>query len=91
VREAVGPIRGRIWYLDIRSFDVNSSSISSGPAAGLWISIRFWPAAMVHDKYIGLALAVSGSLAIGTSFIITKKVQPARCHEPMLSTQMFVS
>lgn len=29
---------------------------------------------MVDDKYIGLALAVSGSLAIGTSFIITKKV-----------------
>jgi hypothetical protein len=29
---------------------------------------------MVEDKYIGLALAVSGSVAIGTSFIITKKV-----------------
>ncbi|CCM01192.1 uncharacterized protein FIBRA_03240 [Fibroporia radiculosa] len=29
--------------------------------------------AMVDDKYIGLALAVSSSLAIGTSFIITKK------------------
>ncbi|KAI4526714.1 magnesium transporter NIPA-domain-containing protein [Schizophyllum commune] len=28
---------------------------------------------MVEDKYIGLALAVSGSIAIGTSFIITKK------------------
>jgi len=28
---------------------------------------------MVDDKYIGLALSVSGSLAIGTSFIITKK------------------
>ncbi|KII91293.1 hypothetical protein PLICRDRAFT_51462 [Plicaturopsis crispa FD-325 SS-3] len=28
---------------------------------------------MVEDKYIGLLLAVSGSLAIGTSFIITKK------------------
>ncbi|KZT70391.1 DUF803-domain-containing protein [Daedalea quercina L-15889] len=28
---------------------------------------------MVDDKYIGLTLAVSGSLAIGTSFIITKK------------------
>ncbi|KXN80938.1 Magnesium transporter NIPA2 [Leucoagaricus sp. SymC.cos] len=28
---------------------------------------------MVEDKYIGLALAVSSSLAIGTSFIITKK------------------
>ncbi|EGO03417.1 hypothetical protein SERLA73DRAFT_47082 [Serpula lacrymans var. lacrymans S7.3] len=28
---------------------------------------------MVDDKYIGLALACSGSLAIGTSFIITKK------------------
>ncbi|EFP84049.2 uncharacterized protein PGTG_09762 [Puccinia graminis f. sp. tritici CRL 75-36-700-3] len=27
----------------------------------------------VEDKYIGLALAVSSSLAIGTSFIITKK------------------
>lgn len=30
---------------------------------------------MVNDKYIGLALAVSSSLAIGTSFIITKKVR----------------
>ena len=29
---------------------------------------------MIEDKYIGLALALSGSLAIGTSFIITKKV-----------------
>lgn len=27
-----------------------------------------------RDKYIGLALAISSSLAIGTSFIITKKV-----------------
>lgn len=31
---------------------------------------------MVDDKYIGLALAISGSLAIGMSFIITKKVCP---------------
>lgn len=31
---------------------------------------------MVEDKYIGLALALSSSLAIGTSFIITKKVFP---------------
>ena len=30
---------------------------------------------MIEDKYIGLALAVSSSLAIGTSFIITKKVR----------------
>lgn len=28
---------------------------------------------MVDDKYVGLALAMSSSLAIGTSFIITKK------------------
>ncbi|KAI9061633.1 DUF803-domain-containing protein [Trametes sanguinea] len=28
---------------------------------------------MLEDKYIGLALAVSSSLAIGTSFILTKK------------------
>ncbi|TFK28501.1 DUF803-domain-containing protein [Coprinopsis marcescibilis] len=28
---------------------------------------------MVEDKYIGLALSVSGSIAIGSSFIITKK------------------
>ena len=28
----------------------------------------------LDDKYIGLVLAFSGSLAIGTSFIITKKV-----------------
>lgn len=30
---------------------------------------------MVDDKWIGLALAMSSSLAIGTSFIITKKVR----------------
>jgi len=29
---------------------------------------------MVEDKYIGLALAILGSSAIGTSFIVTKKV-----------------
>ena len=29
---------------------------------------------MVDDKYIGLALAIAGSSAIGMSFIITKKV-----------------
>lgn len=28
-----------------------------------------------NDKYIGLALAISSSAAIGTSFIITKKVR----------------
>jgi len=28
---------------------------------------------MLEDKYIGLALAVTGTLAIGTSFVITKK------------------
>lgn len=28
---------------------------------------------MVEDKYIGLALAVTSTLAIGTSFVITKK------------------
>jgi len=28
---------------------------------------------MVEDKYIGLALAISGTMAIGTSFVITKK------------------
>jgi hypothetical protein len=37
---------------------------------------------MLEDKYIGLALAVSSSLAIGTSFIITKKV--GGTHFPML-------
>jgi hypothetical protein len=31
-----------------------------------------------NDKYIGLALAISSSVAIGTSFIITKKVTNAR-------------
>ena len=30
---------------------------------------------MVEDKYVGLALAVSGTVAIGSSFIITKKVR----------------
>jgi magnesium transporter len=28
---------------------------------------------MMEDKWIGLALAISGTLAIGTSFVITKK------------------
>jgi hypothetical protein len=28
---------------------------------------------MVEDKYVGLMLAVSSSLAIGASFVITKK------------------
>ena len=32
---------------------------------------------MLEDKYIGIALAFSGSVAIGTSFIITKKVRGA--------------
>jgi hypothetical protein len=30
---------------------------------------------MVEDRYVGLALAVSGTVAIGSSFIITKKVR----------------
>ena len=37
--------------------------------------------AMLEDKYIGLSLAVSSSLAIGTSFILTKKVCSLQvCH-----------
>lgn len=37
---------------------------------------------MVEDKYIGLALAVTSTLAIGTSFVITKKglMQAAETH-----------
>ena len=31
------------------------------------------PTAMVDDKYIGLALAIVSTMAIGTSFVITKK------------------
>ena len=30
---------------------------------------------MVDDKYIGLALAIGGTFAIGSSFIVTKKVE----------------
>jgi len=45
------------------------STKSSGPSAE-----RVSHEGMVEDKYIGLALAVSSSVAIGTSFIITKKV-----------------
>lgn len=33
---------------------------------------------MLEDKYIGIVLAFSGSVAIGTSFIITKKVRKAK-------------
>jgi hypothetical protein len=29
----------------------------------------------IEDRYIGLALAISGSFAIGTSIILTKKVE----------------
>ncbi len=36
---------------------------------------------VVEDKYIGLALAMLGSLAIGTSFIITKKVRTTQILE----------
>lgn len=43
---------------------------------------------MVDDKYIGLALAVSGSIAIGTSFIITKKVCLLSC---VLSMEIVLS
>ena len=28
---------------------------------------------MMEDKYIGLALAITSTMAIGTSFVITKK------------------
>lgn len=31
---------------------------------------------MLEERYIGLALAVSGTVAIGSSFIITKKACP---------------
>ena len=37
---------------------------------------------MVEDKYIGLTLAISSSLAIGTSFILTKKVSSVRTGYP---------
>jgi hypothetical protein len=30
---------------------------------------------MLDDKYIGLALAISGTFAIGSSFIVTKKAR----------------
>lgn len=30
---------------------------------------------MVDDKYVGIALAIAGTFAIGTSFIVTKKVE----------------
>lgn len=30
---------------------------------------------MVDDKYIGIALAIGGTFAIGSSFIVTKKVE----------------
>lgn len=32
-----------------------------------------WTFAMLEDKYIGLALAITSTMAIGTSFVITKK------------------
>lgn len=44
---------------------------------------------MVEDKYIGLVLAVSSSLAIGTSFIITKKVTFIQTyHNPCILPQL---
>ena len=33
-----------------------------------------------RNKYIGLALAITGNAAIGTSFIITKKVSLSVSH-----------
>jgi hypothetical protein len=43
---------------------------------------------MVEDKYIGLSLAVTSSLAIGASFVITKKVRShTAIYPPSLRTQ----
>jgi hypothetical protein len=47
----------------------------SGLSGWLDAASHNWPLRMVDDKYIGLGLAVSGTVAIGTSFIITKKVR----------------
>ncbi|KZS97161.1 DUF803-domain-containing protein [Sistotremastrum niveocremeum HHB9708] len=42
---------------------------------------------MVEDKYIGLCLAISSSIAIGTSFIITKKgLNDAASRNPALTS-----
>ncbi len=47
--------------------------------------------AMVDDKWIGLALAVSGSAAIGASSIITKKVRHSRRSRHSLHSSSRVS
>jgi hypothetical protein len=52
-------------------FPSSSSSFSSSSSYPSSSS----PRAVMQDKYIGIALAVSGTVAIGSSFIITKKVR----------------
>jgi hypothetical protein len=42
-----------------------------GGVVTLWIFFL----TMVDDKYMGIALAVSGTFAIGSSVVVTKKVQ----------------
>ena len=49
--------------------DAASSAAQAGVPAATGLS------SLTRDKWIGLALAISSSLAIGTSFIITKKVR----------------
>jgi hypothetical protein len=52
--------------------DAASSAAQAGVPATTGLS------SLTRDKWIGLALAISSSLAIGTSFIITKKVRSRR-------------
>lgn len=41
----------------------------------------------MEDKYIGIILAMAGTLAIGTSFIITKKVRRLYVYGSFVCTQ----
>jgi len=83
------PLKIQIWYLTLQPplgpivrFVVKSalkflnflSIARSSFEARQDLLVFLFQHIMVEDKYIGLALAVSSSLAIGTSFIITKKV-----------------
>lgn len=51
----------------------DSRQVAPSSAAGGLADFPVGYSSLTRDKWIGLGLAVSSSLAIGTSFIITKK------------------
>ncbi|RXK40987.1 hypothetical protein M231_01835 [Tremella mesenterica] len=43
---------------------------------------------MIEEKYIGLGLALGGTFLIGSSFIITKKVDPLECQAHVIADDL---